>query len=450
MGRRWRGAPRFDPRDETGIGLVEAMVAALVLIVGIGAAITVFVSSGHAGATAERHQAAVALAQEELERIRSLPYGEIGLASLAYPPSDGLGGELPNPADRVQGPNYVPANASDERLPAERLVASDAGRTFSLAPYETREMESRSGVETAHIFRFVTWRDEECRLLDLQDLNLSLSRLGGTVTSLLRNLEVGLAGQGLIATAESSQATLLGLDGLTNPVLSKVDELLALIDELLEPARRLVNEVLVPALGPLESSLAQLTGQLDLCDIDLSALQRLETVNAALEALQAPLQQLTGSELAQAREEIEEATDAAVEAAERQAFCRSRPLHLNCLVGGLLGTLISTLSNLVDGVKAILIGNHGVIDKIDTVPPDVNGAIEQATRQQNADRVLTDIGQIPQLLNSILAGLGNDGDENSKRVVVAVVLEHGGPAGPRQPIWMSTVVTDPDTGLLMR
>lgn len=434
-------------RDQGGFGLVEALVAAFVLIIGVAAAITIFASSGHAGATAERHQAAVALAQEEIERIRSLLYEEIGLVGLEYPGS--LGDELPNPGRRVMGTNYVPAGASGPHLPVERLVVSDAGRSFSLLPYETRQMQSRSGTETAHIFRFVTWRDEECPLLDLGDLNISLSRLGGMITSLLGNLEVSLAGQGLISTAQSSKNTLLALNGVTNPVLAQVDNLLALIDQLLAPATQLVNEVLTPLRAPLEQALARLTGQLDFCDIDLSTLQRLETVNAALESLQGPLEQLTSAELSQAGSSIDQATSSAVNAAQQQAFCRNNPLHLGCLVGGLLGQLVNTLAGLLDSVASILTGsgpsNPGVIDKIESVPPDMNGAVEAAT-----GGALTDVGQIPTLLDEVLAGLGNDGDENSKRVVVAVVLEHGGPAGPRQPIWMSTVITDPNTGLLMR
>lgn len=434
-------------REQAGFSLVEAVVASLVLIIGIGAAITVFVSSGHAGATAERHQAAVALAQEELERIRSLPYEEIGLASTAYPGE--LDGELPDPASRVQANNYLPLNADEERLPVERLVVSEPGRSYTLAPYETREMESRSGTETAHIYRFVTWRDEECPLLTLGDLDLA--SVGDTVTQLVNGLNVEVAGAGLVGTAESSRNTLINLGGITNPVLGQVNELLALLNELLEPATRLINEVVAPAQERLIASLSRLTGldlTLDLCDLDLSTLQRLRTVRGALEGIQEPLQLLSAGETNQARGEIIEATDAAVAAAERQVYCHQRPWNLGCLVSALFRGLIDRLVGVVDRVAGLLIGTgaagDGLIEKVEQVPPDIGAALTEAS-----GGAISDLTQLSQFIDETLTGLDVAGtDENTKRVVIAVVLEHGGPAGPRQPIWISTVVTDPYAGLL--
>lgn len=433
-------------RDERGFGLVEAAVASLVLIIGIGAAITVFVSSGHAGATAERHQAAVALAQEELERVRSLPYEEIGLTSLDYPGE--LEGELPNPAARVQGTGYLPLNADEQRLPAERLVVSEPGRDFSMLPYETREMESRSGTETAHIYRFVTWRDEECPLLNLRDLDLV--SISGTITNLLNTLNLQLAGTGLVGTAQNSQATLLNLGGITNPVLSEVNQLLELLDELLTPATRLLNDVVAPAQEHLVASLSRLTGldlSLDLCDLDLTSLQRLKTVQGALEAIESPLESLTTGETNQASAEIVDATDAAVKAAERQAYCHAHPLQIGCLISSLFRGLVDTLVGVVDSLGGLLGGtggNAGLVEKVEQVPPDIGGALSEAS-----GGAINDLGQLPGFIDETLAGLNVAGtDENTKRVVIAVVLQHGGPSGPRQPIWISTVVTDPYAGLL--
>lgn len=451
-GRRIPAALRA--RDESGFGLVEALVASLVLIVGIGAAITVFVSSGHAGATAERHQAAVALAQEELERIRSMSYEEIGLASLTYPP-EGLGGELPNPANRVHGPHYVPHNAtgSGGRLPAERLVVSDAERSFSLAPYETREMESRSGVETAHIYRFVTWRDEECPLLTLSDLDLNLVSLGQTVSGLVNSLTLNLGGSGLLGQAQSSKNHAAALNPVTASVAAQVNKLLALLDQLIGPVNQLVNQVLAPVSDQLVNSLSRLTGldlTLDLCDLDLSSVSRLRTIQNALDGLQEPLSTLTSQQAQESRQAILDATNAATQATNEDRRCESLPPVARGIcraVNGLLQGLLNSVTGLVNGLNNLLLGQAGqpgLIDRTEAMPPDIEAALVEST-----EGAIEDLSQLPIFIDETLDGLGVNGtDENTKRVVIAVVLQHGGPAGPRQPIWMSTVVTDPYAGLV--
>lgn len=454
LGRCRSRSSLSQPRSEAGFGLVEALVAAFVLVLGIGAAITVFVSSGHAGATAERHQAAVALAQEELERIRSLPYEEVGLATASYP-SGGLEGDLPDPAGRVQDLHYVPLNATDPdgRLPVERLVVSDDQRSYSLPAYETRELESRSGVETAHIYRFVTWRDEECPLLNLSDLNLSLASLGHTVSGLISGLTVDLGGSGLLGQAADSRATLASLNPVTAAVTAQINQLLAALDQVIGPVDRLVNQVLAPVVDQLVASLSRLSGldlSLDLCDMDLSAVAKLRTVQNALDGLQEPLSTLTAQRLEESRNAIGQATDAAVRATDEDQRCAALPPILRevcrALQDGLRG-LLNTLSGLIDGVGQLLLGGAGqpgVADLADAVPPDIEAELSDAT-----DGVITDLSQLPGFIDETLAGLNAAGtDENTKRVVVAVVLQHGGPSGPRQPIWMSTVVADPYSGLL--
>jgi hypothetical protein len=450
--RRWAFAARL--RAEAGFGLVEGLVASLVLIVGIGATITVFVSSGHAGATAERHQAAVALAQEEIERIRSMPYDEIGLVNTTYP-FGGLGGDIPNPAERIDSGYYVPANGTEPggRLPAERLVVSDAERSFGIVPYERVSIESRSGTETAHVFRFVTWRDEECPLLKLSDLNLNLASLGQTVSGLVQSLTLSLGNNGLLGTAQNSKNILAGLQPVTSSVTNQVNQLLAAVDQLIGPVNRLINQVIAPIADQLVASLSRLTGidlSLDLCDLDVSSVANLRTIKNALGALESPLKAITAAKAQEAKNSIQQATDKAVEAVEEDRRCESLPAVARVLcraVSGLLQGLINTLNGLVNGVVHLLLGSGGqpgIADVADEVPPNINASLGNAT-----DGLLTDLSQLPSFINATVDGLDEVGtDENTKRVLVAVVLEHGGPAGPRQPIWMSTVVTDPYAGLL--
>ena len=125
-------------RDSRGIGLVEVMITVLVLSVGFLATLAAFVQFGEASFDAQRRSAMVSVAQKEIERIRSLPYAQIGLAG----PLD--------PAAAADAP-LAPAVA------AEGLVSGGVVRpgadTFALR-----------GI-TGKIYRYVTWRSQACPLL---------------------------------------------------------------------------------------------------------------------------------------------------------------------------------------------------------------------------------------------------------------------------------------------
>ena len=77
--RRLSRRVRARAGGEDGFTIVEVLVASIVLTVGIVALFSNFSASQKLGSSAEAHQLGVALAEGELERIRGLKWGEIGM-----------------------------------------------------------------------------------------------------------------------------------------------------------------------------------------------------------------------------------------------------------------------------------------------------------------------------------------------------------------------------------
>jgi len=109
--------------EQDGFGLVELMVAVLVLTVGIAALVGSFDSSRNLVAVAERESAAVHQAEQELERLQALPYDQIAQPSLSPSSTDP---EMPGtykpsgePEVVVSGSPTLQRTWSDGRLSGE-------------------------------------------------------------------------------------------------------------------------------------------------------------------------------------------------------------------------------------------------------------------------------------------------------------------------------------------
>jgi type II secretory pathway pseudopilin PulG len=86
---------------QEGFGIVEVLVAAVVLIIGVLATFSAF-DAGNAGTSRAREtQVALALAQQEMEEIRALDYDQIALTSLPAFSSD-----TTDPRNRVSGDTF--------------------------------------------------------------------------------------------------------------------------------------------------------------------------------------------------------------------------------------------------------------------------------------------------------------------------------------------------------
>jgi type II secretory pathway pseudopilin PulG len=242
---------RSRARDEDGFTIVEAMVAAFILTIGLVSSIGVFDHSRDQSATAERNEIGLMQAEAALEEIRGVPYSKIALSNAVAPP---------DPANRVSADNttfQVRPDLSEEMVYAlpDATVLDGMSTSVAVGP------EGHPVDITVH--RYVTWRDEECRVLDLS--SLGLSNLDESINSVQVPLEANL-------------------NGLINSVIS-------LLSSALEPPGLAALETRLKAfrdqLAGHEAQFGAIAGvtELDLCDISLTALSNLQKVGTLTPSL---------------------------------------------------------------------------------------------------------------------------------------------------------------------
>lgn len=135
-------------RDESGMTIVEAMVAALLLAIGGMATLQVLDVSARTTYRAEQSQVVVNQLQRELEELRTLGYEEVAMTSLPTAVADAN-----DPRRRISGGRFA-VNRNLTR-PAE-LVVDSANGTIDPAP-----LRFESGDVTGEIFRFVVWQNND-------------------------------------------------------------------------------------------------------------------------------------------------------------------------------------------------------------------------------------------------------------------------------------------------
>ena len=125
-------------RDESGMTLIEVLVTVLVLTTGLLVTLGVFSEMGRATYVAQRKAVLISMAQREMERLRVLPYEQLGLT-----------GPLPAGA-----PGRCRDECDDEALVSGGVV-DPGGEAFAV--------QGVSGT----IYRYVTWRPQACPALNL-------------------------------------------------------------------------------------------------------------------------------------------------------------------------------------------------------------------------------------------------------------------------------------------
>jgi hypothetical protein len=203
-------------RCERGSMLVEALVAAAILLGGGAATIVAFDSTTRASHTAEREAEAVAIAEKELERIVSKPYAQI--ANCTMPPAGT--GRSDDPSSWVQGTElFVPHNfrptggyaspppadtSTDNRAALEPFVVSNtAGCVVPEEDAASTGVQSDSKITHTKLLRFISARGEQCA-----------SNLAATVSgSLASSTLVGTVQTTITSTAAADVATLCGAMG---------------------------------------------------------------------------------------------------------------------------------------------------------------------------------------------------------------------------------------------
>jgi prepilin-type N-terminal cleavage/methylation domain-containing protein len=126
-------------RAQAGFSLIEVLVAMTVLAVATVGTLHAFTGSVEGTAKAEQRASMVVIAQRELERLRGVPYAQLGLDSIP-----GASTEAPRTGE----------SATEELVTGG---AVDPGPT----PFEWQGVKGR-------IYRFVTWRRQECPLLTVK------------------------------------------------------------------------------------------------------------------------------------------------------------------------------------------------------------------------------------------------------------------------------------------
>lgn len=406
---------RLSRAREAGFTLVEVLVACLILAGGVAATAAVFSSIFGTQGSAERLDAGVATGVRELESLRALPYGELAVSHNAAMPAGG-------PASRVS------SVGGTLRYTRPGSAAEDLVDYRPASPYSDYEVRT-VGTHRFGIYRFVSWRDEECPLVDLASLDTALGDLKGLLTTATGTLTTLVGPSGTLTSALTDGNSLLGgglLGALLAPLLSAVTQAV----DVLNPINTLLTSPSL--LSPLQGLLTQLNGildpvtgklsqTLDLCDIPAGVVPSLADVQAV----------------------------SAVLTALNPVLAAIAPLTQD--VGQLLHSLVSLN----------LFGLLGAVVKAPLIVADAVALVTQKTLLTGILGGVVDTLGSPATLPSLATGLTTsltklagflaapDTTHNTKRITVAVVLLNP-PAGRRapDPAWVSTVVTDPADGLL--
>jgi hypothetical protein len=146
------------PHGEAGLTIIEVVVAAVVLAMGAMATFGILASAAKNSQRAKATQVALDLAQEEMERLRAIPYDDLAIS------------RVPTPSTSSLSPNYRVAGTSFalQRSPvgeSEPLVVAESG--FS-PESEFVSGNPKAGGVTGTMYRYVVWRndascpEEEC------------------------------------------------------------------------------------------------------------------------------------------------------------------------------------------------------------------------------------------------------------------------------------------------
>ncbi len=242
--------------SESGFTLVEAAVAGLILVIGILGGISVFDTSRRESGTGERLQVAQSKAASELERMRDVPYEELATDASQSWFSSGQEGD---PAERIVA-GGAPAFKTSDAGTEELVRTPGAG----IAPFSPPELVDIGGAQfTVSVYRFVSWRDVECQVVDLTSLKAAFN---GRIDALLAR----------VASVNSRTDALLsklvgGILGL--PLLSGFKNDLQALQATTSELQAQLNALLAAVAG---------LDELDPCDADI---ETLDAINETLDAL---------------------------------------------------------------------------------------------------------------------------------------------------------------------
>jgi Tfp pilus assembly protein PilV len=154
----------LQPRSEEGWGVVEVLIAVLILTVALLGLIGAFNSARKLTLLSERRTSLAHRAQLEVERLQATPYSELLMSSTPAHSS-----ETTNPDYYVKAgtpPEYQYGAASTE---AETLAIAASGGAIAAQPTGRAcssyigACEWKDGVLSGNVYDFVTWHtDKNC------------------------------------------------------------------------------------------------------------------------------------------------------------------------------------------------------------------------------------------------------------------------------------------------
>jgi hypothetical protein len=200
--------------------MIEALVAATILLGGGAATIVAFDSITRASHTGEREAEAVSIAEKELERIVTKPFAQVNNCTL--PPAGT--GRSDDPKSWIQGTqlfvarDFRPHAAYDSPPPVDTSAANQLalepfavdGAAGCVPPVEdasTAGVASDSKITHTKLFRFITYEGSQCaaNLAASVSGSLSSSVLAGTLqTSLTANATASV--NSLCSTLQTREA----------------------------------------------------------------------------------------------------------------------------------------------------------------------------------------------------------------------------------------------------
>lgn len=142
------GLPARLARDERGVTVVEAMVAALLLVIGALAVLQLIDTTTRNSYRVEESQVVANRLQSELEEIRGLPYGEVALTTAPATTSD-----PGDPRGRVNATSTQFALRRDGAEIADLVVDAAGAVTPGPEPFQVGDVSGK-------IYRFVVWQND--------------------------------------------------------------------------------------------------------------------------------------------------------------------------------------------------------------------------------------------------------------------------------------------------
>jgi hypothetical protein len=195
-----RALPTTRCRHEDGSILIEVMAAAALLVVGVLAVLGVTDAARNTTSTAQRASAAAAVAQREIEAMRTLPFASLfdcgappaGTSATQWLGSAGGSVTLRVQEDYRRGDGQI---LRDVPSTGEPLWGGTCSATAGVQPGPT---PFASGTVHGNVYRYVTAVGTQCSPTLSADLNQSLSLAGGAnvvagTTSLALNLTASVS-----------------------------------------------------------------------------------------------------------------------------------------------------------------------------------------------------------------------------------------------------------------